>query len=77
MHSNTKRELTTGIQYLIIGLIAEAIVLYRFDMLPAMLKMALWGIAVFAMGVLRFLLIFSIERFRRRQGMTITRRNWN
>ena len=77
MHSNTKRELTTGIQYLIIGLVAEAIVLYRFDMLPAMLKMALWGAAAFALGVLRFLLIFSIERFRRRQGMTITRRNWN
>jgi hypothetical protein len=77
MFNETKRELFSGIQYLLIGISAEGIVLMWFDKGPPHLKMLVWAAAALTLSLLRFLILGLSSLFRRNQWTSISKRHWN
>jgi hypothetical protein len=77
MHSSPKRELITGLQYLLIGFIALCIVFRWFSGRPPIQQMLVWVVMAAAMSFVRFIIIFFSEWMRRDQWKTVSRRNWN
>lgn len=76
MHSTTRRELFTGFQYLLIGVIAEGATLHWFHRQPPWQQMLIWIVIAAAISVSRFLLLMLVDLFRRDQWKNVSRRNW-
>jgi hypothetical protein len=77
MLSNTKREIVCTIQYILIGLIAEGIVLTWFDQRSTQSKLLIWIIAALALTGIRFLILGISYIYQRNQWASISRRNWD
>ncbi|HBK90309.1 MAG TPA: hypothetical protein DDZ68_01425 [Parvularcula sp.] len=76
MLGSTKRELTTGLQYLLMGIIAHGVVLTWFNDRPVRQKMLVWIAVALAVGVARFALLLLASSYKRSQWTSISRRNW-
>jgi hypothetical protein len=77
MHSDTRRELTTGLQYLMMGLIAECTVIRWFAHRAIPLRLLVWFGVFLLLGLFRFLVLFLTSWFQRDRWQRISRRNWN
>ena len=77
MQGNSKRELLTGLQYLLIGVIAEVATIRWFNHRTAYIQLLIWaGIAV-GLGLVRFFVLSLSEWTRRNQWQSVSRRNWD
>jgi hypothetical protein len=77
MYSSPKREMLTGLQYLLIGFIALCVVFRWFSGRPPIQQMLVWGLIAAAMSFVRFIIIFFSEWLLRDQWKTVSRRNWS
>ena len=78
MRNRIKYELFLGLQYLLIGIVAEMAVHRWFRPEPPdfLKQIATWiGIALL-LGLLRFAAVIILNLTRRDQWQTISRRNW-
>jgi len=76
MYSNNIRELLTGLQYLLIGIIAESCVILWFSQRPPALQVAIWtGIAAM-LSVVRFIILAFTDWTRKNDWQNVSRRNW-
>ncbi|HMV46749.1 MAG TPA: hypothetical protein PLD20_01680 [Blastocatellia bacterium] len=76
MYTSNKRELLTGIQYLLIGVIAECIVIRWFGQRPPVQRVLLWLSVAAALGIVRFLILSLSEWTRKDDWQSVSRRNW-
>lgn len=78
MRNRAKHEILTGLQYLIIGMIAEiAVALWvRREGGDLLRQIIAWFLIALALGLLRLGVIVLIGALRRDQWQTISRRNW-
>lgn len=76
MYTSNKRELLTGIQYLMIGIVAEGSVLRWFNQRPPLQQMLAWLAIAGALGVIRFLVLALSEWTRKDDWQSVSRRNW-
>jgi hypothetical protein len=76
MQTSSKRELMLGLQYLLIGFIAEGVVLTWFNGRPALQKMLIWLAAAVVLGVLRLVVLGLGGLYRRSHWGTISKRYW-
>lgn len=77
MRNRAKFELWTGLQYLVIGLVAEVAVIrwFRRDGDPFR-QLAAWFVIASALSLIRFAILLLAGALRRDQWQTISRRNW-
>lgn len=76
MYTSNKRELLTGIQYLMIGIIAEGSVIRWFGQRSPLQRMLLWLAIAGALSVLRFFILALSEWTRKDDWQSVSRRNW-
>ena len=78
MRNRVTYEIWTGVQYLLIGIIAEIAVArwVRRDGGDVMKQVAAWFIIAAALSLVRFAIIVIASLLRRDQWQTISRRNW-
>jgi len=76
MHSNNIRELLTGLQYLLIGIIAESCVILWFSHRPSGQRVAIWTAIATVLSVLRFIVLAFSEWTRKNDWQNVSRRNW-
>jgi len=76
MYLSNKRELLTGIQYLLIGLIALGAVIHWFDQKPAIYRMLIWLAIAAAMSIIRYIVLSLSEWTRKDDWQKVSRRNW-
>lgn len=76
MYTSNKRELLTGIQYLLIGVIAECIVIRWFGRRPPVQQVLLWLAVAAVLGIVRFLILSLSEWTRKDDWQSVSRRNW-
>ncbi|MBL8167078.1 MAG: hypothetical protein JNJ50_02925 [Acidobacteria bacterium] len=76
MHTSNKRELLSGIQYLLIGIIAEAVVLRWFGQRPSLQQLLAWTIIAGALSFVRFFILSLSEWTRKDDWQKVSRRNW-
>ena len=76
MYISNKRELLTGIQYLLIGVIAECIVIRWFGQRPPVQRVLLWLAIAAALSIVRFLILSLSEWTRKDDWQSVSRRNW-
>jgi hypothetical protein len=77
MFSNTKREILCGVQYVLIGIIAECSVLIWFDTRPVQHKLLAWLLVAISLSAARFVALGLSYAYRRNQWGTISKRNWD
>lgn len=77
MQGNTRRELLTGFQYLLIGIIAQGATLRWFGHRSSAQQMLAWTIIAVAVGLARFFVLSFSEWTRRNQWQSVSRRNWD
>lgn len=78
MQNRAKHELLVGIQYLLIGVIAELVTnrWWRQDRSDLIKQITIWASIAIALGLIRFVIIIIASLLRRDQWQTISRRNW-
>ena len=76
MHSYTKRELIVGLQYLLIGLIAECSVILWFSNRSLSQRLAIWTAIAAALGIARFVVLAFSDWTRKNDWQNVSRRNW-
>jgi hypothetical protein len=77
MQGNTRRELLTAFQYLLIGLIALGATQRWFGHRSGALQMLIWtGIAA-VLSFARIVILSLSEWTRRNQWQSVSRRNWD
>jgi hypothetical protein len=78
MRNRAKHEILTGIQYLLIGIIAEVAVTRWVgrDGGDAVKPVAAWFLIAATLTILRLAVIILVGALRRDQWQTISRRNW-
>ncbi len=78
MRTRAKRELFVGLQYLLIGIVAEIAVLrwFRRDDFDLATQVAAWCLVAIVLGLLRIIIIVLASQVRRDQWQSISRRNW-
>ena len=78
MRNRVTYEIWTGVQYLLIGIIAEIAVArwVRRDGGDVMRQVAAWFLIATALSLVRFAIIVIASLLRRDQWQTISRRNW-
>ncbi len=76
MHSSTRRELLTGLQYLLIGIIAQCSVVQWFGGKDFSVQLLVWTAVFTGLGLVRLIILFLSDQFRRDQWQTISRRKW-
>ncbi len=76
MYTSNKRELLTGIQYLLIGVIAECIVIRWFGWRSPVQRVLLWLTFAAALSIVRFLILSLSEWTRKDDWQSVSRRNW-
>lgn len=66
-----------GLQYLLIGIVAEIAVLrwFRRDDIDLATQVAAWCLIAVGLGLVRFIIVVLASQ-RRDQWQTISRRNW-
>jgi len=74
IHQSVKRELVTGITYLLIGLLALAAAFRWFGGEPPVIFLLAWIAVAVGLSLIRFLLLFASEWFRRDQWRSVSRR---
>jgi len=77
MYNGTKRDLLSGFQYLLIGIIAEGIVLTWYHDKPIQQQMLVWIVAAFAMSFARLAILGITGMLRRNNSTTISKRHWS
>jgi hypothetical protein len=77
MHSSPKREMLTGLQYLLIGFIALCAVFRWFSGRPPIQQLLVWAVITAVLSIARFIIIFFSEWMRRDQWKSVSRRNWS
>ncbi len=77
MYNHTTKELLTALQYLLIGLLALAIMQYWFSEWPLVRQMLAWAICAGALSLLRIFLFALHDWIRGNRWQTIRRRNWD
>ena len=67
-----------GLQYLLIGIVAEIAVLrwFRRDEIDRATQVATWCLIVIALGLVRLIIIVLASQLRRDHWQSISRRNW-
>lgn len=76
MYGSTKRELIVGLQYLLIGIIANGVVLTWFNDRPVRQKMFVWIAVALSIGLGRLTLLLLQNTYKRSKWTSISRRNW-
>ncbi|MGH9838748.1 MAG: hypothetical protein ACREEM_08190 [Blastocatellia bacterium] len=76
MQGTTKRELLTALQYFLIGVIAQGVVLVWFNDRPIRQKMLVWIVVAIGISIARFLILGVSGLYKRNQWMSVSRRNW-
>ncbi|MEO6725439.1 MAG: hypothetical protein ABIU20_09110 [Blastocatellia bacterium] len=76
MHTSNKSELLSGIQYLMIGIIAEGSVIRWFSQRPPMQRMLVWVMIAGVLSILRFVVLAMSEWTRRDDWQSVSRRHW-
>lgn len=77
MRNRAKHEILTGIQYLIIGIIAEVAVARWVGRDGDVVKQVIaWFLVAATLTILRLAVIILVGALRRDQWQTISRRNW-
>ena len=82
MRIRARREILVGLQYLLIGIIAEIgaeVVINRWltgSQGDLVRKVVAWCLIAIALGLLRLAIIVLASVLRRDQWQTISRRNW-
>lgn len=76
MYISNKRELLTGIQYLLIGVIAECIVIRWFGQRPPTQRILLWLAFAGVLSIVRFFILSLSEWTRKDDWQSVSRRNW-
>lgn len=76
MYTSNKRELLTGIQYLMIGIIAEGVVIRWFSQRPPIQRILLWLAIATILSIVRFLILSLSEWTRKDDWQSVSRRNW-
>jgi hypothetical protein len=82
MRIRARREILVGLQYLLIGIIAEigaetAIArLFRGERPDLIRQVVAWTLVAITLGLLRLTVIVLANLLRRDQWQTISRRNW-
>lgn len=78
MRIRVRREILVGLQYLLIGIVAELAVnrWFRRDGIDLIRQVVAWCSIAIALGVLRIAIIILANVLRRDQWQTISRRNW-
>jgi hypothetical protein len=76
MYTSNKRELLTGIQYLMIGIIAEGVVIHWFSQRPPIQRILLWLAIATVLSIVRFLILSLSEWARKDDWQSVSRRNW-
>ena len=74
IHQSVKRELLTGLEYLLIGVIAIGAVLRWFSEHSPLVQMLSWTTIAIMLGLLRFIILYASEWFRRDQWRSVSRR---
>jgi branched-subunit amino acid ABC-type transport system permease component len=76
MRTRAKQELFVGLQYLLIGIVAEIAVLRYFRRDEIATQVATWCLIVIALGLVRLIIIVLASQLRRDHWQSISRRNW-
>lgn len=76
MYLSNKQELLSGIQYLLIGLIAQGAVIRWFNQKPAINRMLIWLAIAVALAIIRFIVLSLSEWTRKNDWQKISRRDW-
>jgi hypothetical protein len=76
MYISNKRELLTGIQYLMIGIIAEGSVIKWFGHRSPIQRILVWLAIATVLSILRFLVLSLSEWTRKDDWQSVSRRNW-
>ena len=77
MQGNTRRELLSGFQYLLIGLIALGATLRWFGHRSGAQQMLVWTIIALMLSLVRLIILSLSEWTRRNQWQSVSRRNWD
>ncbi|MEK7833947.1 MAG: hypothetical protein AAB401_22860 [Acidobacteriota bacterium] len=76
MYQSNKREFLSGLQYLLIGIIAESSVILWFSQRPPAQRLGIWAIIAVALGILRLIVLSLSEWTRKKDWQNISRRDW-
>ena len=82
MRIKASREILVGLQYLLIGIIAEIAAesavgkLFRGERPDLLRQVVSWTLIAVALGLIRLAIIILATVLRRDQWQTISRRNW-
>ena len=82
MRSMARREILTGLQYLLIGILAEILAertltkWFPGERPDLLMKVIAWSLIACSLGLIRFVIIVLANMLRRDQWQTISRRNW-
>ena len=82
MRVRARREILVGLQYLLIGIIAEIAAetavgkWFRGKKPDIIRQVVLWSLIAITLGLIRLAIIVLAGAFRRDQWQTISRRNW-
>ena len=74
VHQSVKREIVTGLTYLLIGLVSIGAAFNWFADLEPLLFVLAWTAIAVGLSLVRFLLLFASEWFRRDQWRSVSRR---
>jgi hypothetical protein len=76
MYTSNKRELFTGIQYMMIGIIAEGSVIRWFSQRSPLQRLLVWVLIAGVLSIARFLILSLSEWTRKDDWQSVSRRNW-
>lgn len=76
MHQSNKREFLSGLQYLLIGVIAESAVILWFSQRPPAQRLGIWAIIAIALGIIRQVILSLAEWTGKKDWQNISRRDW-
>lgn len=82
MRIRARREILVGLQYLLIGIIAELTSemavgrWFRGERPDLFRQVVLWSLIAIALGLIRLAIVVLATVLRRDQWQTISRRNW-
>lgn len=76
MYQSNKREFLSGLQYLLIGVIAESAVILWFSHRSPVQRLGIWAIIAIALGIVRLIVLSLSEWTRKKDWQSISRRDW-
>ena len=76
MYQSNKHEFLSGLQYLMIGIIAESSVMMWFSHRSPAQRLGIWAIIAIALGIVRLIVLSLSEWTRKKDWQNISRRDW-